>query len=74
MERSEFDAYAAGICYASVCTSLSDEEATRRLNRQFPTGVSPWAVSENPTFNDGFRPNPSPCPDAETHRHILFSC
>ncbi|HEX6970501.1 MAG TPA: hypothetical protein VF174_17040 [Micromonosporaceae bacterium] len=71
----EFRAYAVGLCSASVCTSLSDEEATERLNSEHPTGISSrWEVADDPTFSDG-RPNPLPCDDyPDTHRHILFHC
>lgn len=73
-EAPEFTPYAVGLCYASVCTTLTTEEATGRLNIERPTGVSPWAPSSDPTFRQG-GPNPGPCdrwPD--THRHILFEC
>lgn len=73
-DAPEFTAYAVGLCYASVCTTLDDAEATRRLNIQYMTGVGDWQVSPDPTFRGG-GPNPGPCdrwPD--THRHILFEC
>lgn len=70
----EFDAYVVGPVYASVCTSLSDEEATRRLNAEHPTGIaSAWAVSSDATFSGG-QPNPCPCPQYPGNRHVLFSC
>lgn len=72
MNQSEFTAYTVGLCYASVCTSLSDEEATERLNTEHPSGVTPWAIADEP-FASG-APNPNPCEDEDTHRHILFSC
>ena len=67
-----FVAYSVGICYASVCTDLSDEKATERLNTEHPTGVGPWMVSEDKTFRGG-EPNPCPCPDGQGRRHILFN-
>lgn len=71
----KFEVYSIGMVYASVCTSLSDKEATKRLNAEHPTGISSqWAVSKSATFRDG-RPNPCPCEQhPETHRHILFEC
>jgi hypothetical protein len=74
-DAPEFTAYAVGICYASVCTSLeSINEVARRLNAEHPTGVGRWHPSEDPTFADG-QPNPRPCDDhPATHRHILFNC
>jgi hypothetical protein len=70
----DFRAYAVGICAASVCTSLDDDEATRRMNLEHPTGIgSPWRISEDKQFRTG-EPMPCPCPDAPTHRHVLFNC
>lgn len=71
----DFRAYAVGIANASVCTSLTDEQATARLNTEHPTGIdSPWSISPDDTFASG-QPNPRPCDDLPaTHRHILFSC
>jgi hypothetical protein len=75
MSDPAFTAYAVGLCSASVCTSLPDEEAAERLNAGHPTGISSrWEVAEEPTFADG-TPNPQPCHDhPETHRHLLFHC
>jgi hypothetical protein len=71
----DFQAYAVGICTASVCTALTDEQTVERMNAEHPTGIdSPWAISTDPTFASG-EPNPTPCEDmADTHRHILFNC
>lgn len=71
--RPEFTAYAVGFVSASVCTSLPDEDATRRLNIEHMTGVHPWVISDDETFADG-TPHPCPCPDSEEHRHVLFHC
>lgn len=70
----DFAVYASGICQASVCTSLSIDEATERLNCELPTGISSqWRVSDE-SFHDGGA-NPRPC-DGEptTHVHLLFEC
>lgn len=71
---SDFTAYAVGVCYASVCTSLSDAEATAWLNTQHPTGIaSPWSIARE-EFHNG-DPNGRPCDrHPETHRHLLFAC
>lgn len=73
--RYVFRPYAIGVCSASVCTSLTDEQATAQLNETNPTGIaSPWALSADPTFKTG-QLNPRPCDDwPDTHRHILFNC
>lgn len=71
---ADFRAYSVGFCCASVCTSLSDEQATVRLNQEHPTGLaSGWAVSTDEKFAGG-QPNPCPCPDVAGHRHVLFNC
>lgn len=70
----EFEIYAYGLCFASVCTSLADlDEITRRLNSELPTGVTPWKPSTE-RFRQG-PPNPCPCMDKpDTHQHYLFDC
>lgn len=68
-----FEAYAVGMLYASVCTNLTDEEATRELNVAHWTGMTPWEISADPTFASG-EPNPNPCEDRADCRHILFNC
>ena len=72
---TDFTAYAVGPCSASVCTSLDDEEAAKRLNREHPTGIkNQWRLSKDKFFADGL-PMPCTCPDhPETHRHLLFRC
>jgi len=70
----EFDVYSIGVCYASVCTTLSDDVATERLNAEYPTGIrTDWRISPD-AFADGSA-NPHPCEKwPTTHRHILFQC
>jgi len=71
--RGDFVIYTWGACHASVCTSLSLEDAEKRVNQELPTGIdSRWKKSKEP-FRGG-EPNPCPCPDAETHKHYLFNC
>jgi hypothetical protein len=75
-EQPDFHAYAVGPVYASVCTCLSDADATDWLNELFPTGLSSrWHISDSATFPNG-EPNPSPCNDSPhtNHRHVLFNC
>jgi hypothetical protein len=74
-DHPDFEAYAMGLCTASVCTCLSDEDATGWLNELYPTGItSPWAIAEDATFRTG-QPNPCPCERSpDTHRHVLFHC
>lgn len=73
MANYDYVAYGVGLCYASVCTSLTDEEAAARLNLDQPTGVGrPWEISKDETFANG-QPQPRPCDQfPDTHRHILF--
>lgn len=60
----EFHLGRVGLVYAVCCTSLTDEEATARINTESPTGISSrWVVERS-----------EPCEDHTTHRHILFSC
>ncbi len=69
-----FQIIKVGIVAASVCTDLSDEKATARLNAEHPTGIrSRWAISDAPTFATG-QSNPCPCEHDSSRRHILFSC
>lgn len=68
----KFWLYSEGITFGSVCTSLTDAEATERINREHPTGVgADWGVSTLPSFADG-TPNPGPCAGNPANRHILF--
>lgn len=72
--RPDFICYAHGLIHASACTSLSDEDAERQVNLEYPTGIdSPWQLSGEATFADG-SPHPAPCPDSSEHRHVLFVC
>lgn len=72
---NEFEAYGMGIVHASVCTSLSVEEATKRLNEQYPTGIqSQWELSKNEHFSCGEHKNGCDCPDHPDNKHYLFSC
>ena len=75
MEKAtlDYEAYSVGLCCASVCTSLSLAETTRRLNLEHPTGIAPWKKVDEP-FRTG-EPNPCQCNEnPKTHKHYLFVC
>lgn len=73
-EFSDFTVYVLGLCTASACTSLTDEEASARINLEHPTGIdSSWEVSKE-AFSTG-EANGMTCRDnPATHRHLLFEC
>jgi hypothetical protein len=69
--------YALGLCYASVCTSTSNEDTTAYVNTKHPTGLDHgWEISSDTHFADGpHKPNPCPCDvHPDTHRHVLYEC
>lgn len=70
----DFSIIEIGLVFASVCTSLSVEETTDRLNAEHPTGIeSRWSL-HYAGFKTG-EDNPCPCDRSpETHKHMLFSC
>lgn len=71
----DFDAYTIGLCYASVCSSLSPRETVKRMNAQHPTGIRHrWKLAPDKTFKTG-QPNPCPCENnPSTHKHYLLVC
>ena len=72
--ETDFYILATGLVATSVCTSLSRKEATARLNREVPTGISSrWVISRDKTFHTG-EPNPHTCETFSTHKHYLFNC
>jgi hypothetical protein len=68
----ELTVYAEGLCYASVCTSLPDEQADAMMANR-PSGTrNGWQRSKDTHFHGGL-PNPCPCErDPDTRRHILY--
>lgn len=70
----DFEIYAYGLCYASVCSSLGLEQTARRLNQEMPTGIaSDWKLADG-NFRTG-QTNPCVCEKhGEPHMHYLFSC
>lgn len=64
----DFEILHIGICDAAICTRLSIEEATARLNRESPSGVSHrWEF-------DAKAANQSPCPDGQGKTHYRLFC
>jgi hypothetical protein len=65
----EFFRLAENLVSVQVCTSLSDEDATARMNLT-PSGTKGgWQLTDDP--NNG----PVPCADEPaTHRHLIFVC
>jgi hypothetical protein len=63
----DFEILHVGICDAVICTRLSIDEATKRLNAHHPTGIhSHWSFDEK-------KSNKCPCPDGQgkTHYHLF---
>jgi len=72
---SAVEIYTQGLCYASACVEagLTLEEIERAANIESPTGIkSRWAIAEGP-FADG-TPNPTPCENDATRKHVLLVC
>jgi hypothetical protein len=63
----EFERIREGIFSVQVCTSLTDDEATARVN-ELPSGTTGgWTLTADPDAQ------PVPCDDKpNTHRHLLF--
>jgi len=71
MSSDEFAILRWSLLYAQVCTSLSDDEATARLNTELPTGLDscPWSLIVDLDVA------PVQCGDnLRTHRHLFFGC
>mgnify|MGYP001301199921 CR=1 FL=1 len=66
-QTPEFTRLREGLFDAQVCTSLSDEEATARMN-EVPSGTSGgWQLTTDPDLA------PVACADnPSTHRHLIF--
>jgi hypothetical protein len=70
----KFEVDSMGILYCSVCSTLSPEETTAKLNEEHPTGISSGWKLAGESFVSG-EPNPCPCErHPETHKHYLFIC
>jgi hypothetical protein len=57
-----------------VCSSLSLEETTKRLNAELPTGIdSQWAIGDGDSCKGA--DNPVACAECPTtHKHYVFVC
>lgn len=66
--------YSIGIVHMSACApeAMDADTVTRIANSQQPTGVGPWAITEE-SFRTG-EPNPAPCNTEEGRRHWLLTC
>jgi hypothetical protein len=72
--EADFYIIAWGLVTTSVCTSLSRKDATARLNREMPTGISSrWVISTDKTFATGEK-HPHQCATFPAHKHYLFNC
>lgn len=72
MTDEYFEPYAVGICFASVCSNLEPNKILERMNLEHPTGVSPWAISEE-NFASG-ESNPCQCAGRADCKHHLLVC
>ena len=70
----DFKVIKVDLLYAIVCSSLTPEETTVRLNNVEPTGISSrWGIGSPVLPDEGS--NPRPCDKyPETHKHYLFNC
>lgn len=71
----DFQVISFGLIYASVCTSLAEQETTERLNVAHPTGLSwGWQPATDERFATG-QSNPCECElSPKTHHHVLYTC
>jgi len=64
----DFEILHVGLCDAVICSRLPIEEATAKLNRESPSGVSHrWEFDGEPL-------NQSPCPDGQGKTHYRLFC
>ena len=72
-EGEDFVVYGEGLIYASVCSSLAQDEVVARMHRRLCGTHAGWGLSDK-AFKTG-EPNPCPCDNQpETHKHYLFEC
>lgn len=69
MKSDEFEVISEDLFYRRACTTMSDEDATTRVNL-WPSGTSNgW------TLCTAEGQAPVPCNDKpETHRHLMWEC
>ena len=64
----DFEILHIGLVDVVICTRLPINEATARLNRESPSGVShSWEF-------DGGKENKFPCPDGQGKTHYRLFC
>jgi len=64
----DFEIIKCGLIDVIICTSLPIDEATKRLNTAYPTGIaSQWSF-------DGKDHNKCPCPDGQNKTHYRLFC
>lgn len=64
----DFEILHIGLCDIVICSRLPIEEATERVNKESPSGVShPWS-------SNGGDCNQSPCPDGQGKTHYRLFC
>lgn len=69
-----FEVYREGLCFMSVCTDMTPEEAETFAQTVRPSGTKRgWKLSEDKTFRTG-EPNPCPCEKHTGRIHILLDC
>lgn len=65
----DFERLSERLLSIQVCTSLSDEDATTRMNLTASGTTHGWQLSVEPANA------PVPCADKpDTHRHLIFDC
>lgn len=68
-QTPEFTRLSERLLSIQACTSLSDKEATERVNRVPCGSTNGWQLSTDPKLA------PVACADnPSTHRHVIFEC
>ena len=64
------------LLFATCCTNLSIEEATKRMNIEGPTGIrNQWTLAEKEELPEGFEgTNPWVCNENTNWKHMYFIC
>lgn len=72
LTQPDFCVVRSGLCDAIACSIYDDEETTRRLNLEHPTGISSqWRITEP---EDGSGSHIACADSPDTHQHIFFTC
>lgn len=68
-EKETFFNANVSLLFAGVCTNLSPEDATAKLNSESPAGTrNGWALAEDHPLQA------SQCPDRADCKHYIFEC